>query len=364
MELPVAIPPVLPTAAPSAVPADPPMDIRIPDGDPAAGALALLAAVRPDAPSILAARIAGIDADLADQVEVYRLNTALPFVGFIRTVGRAVRLRATLRARAGIPSPATPSAEVLALAQAVRRWRTSPELKAERSRIVARLRGELARVERDIRADCDGFARGVVLGIGGEGRHHRATGLVHQHDEFLRRSEGSLRRRASILGRLGRLDAQGDRGRAAAAAPAIEAAGGVDAVAEALAPAMESPAAAELARVRGQVKALADQIAAIDPETRRAADLARRREVFEARIPALTATAAGERKQAAGSMVAAALTGGLDAIAALASAVGPIFPELAGALEVLRGGEEALAAVVDELVNAPDPASPASKEGA
>jgi hypothetical protein len=86
---------------PQANPAVPTPAIPIPDGPPGEAALALLQAVRPDAPSVLSARIEAIEAGLDGLVEAARLDVAMPLTRYIAAVGPKVRLGATLRSRAG-----------------------------------------------------------------------------------------------------------------------------------------------------------------------------------------------------------------------------------------------------------------------
>lgn len=346
-ELAPAAPPSAPTPIilPDPTPAGP---TAIPDGDPAAAALALLHAARPDASRILAGRIDRVEAELADQVEAARLDGRIALREFLEHAGRRLKLRAALLSRAGTPSADPPAVAVLALARSVRRWRPAEELRAERSRIIPRLRAELDRIEGSIRYLCSQAAAGSDLSPP-PGEHHR-TGLAHSHDGFLQRCEALLKSRQTIRDRLARLDGQGDAGRAAAVRLALESAGGVDAVAEALAPSMASPAADELARVRRDIEGLFRQIAGTDPETRLAAELSARKATAEARADELRAPIARQRAEAAGALVAGALTGRLESIAALEATAREARPELAAALGGLRGDDAELAAVVEELI--------------
>jgi hypothetical protein len=281
--------------------------------------------------------------------------------GMAHQVGRRVRLRRSLEDRAGQSSPGTAAGELLALVRSVRRWRPGGELKAERTRLVGRLRGELEGVEARLRQLPGGLAAGGELAIspgpdGDAGHHHRVTHLVHQHDEFLRRAAAMLTERAGLLARLARLDADGDAGRSAAVRAAIESAGGEGVLAEALAPTMPSAAVDALAAVRRDVAGLTSRIDSLDPETRAHAELVARRQAAESRAEGLARDATRQRAAAAGSLVSAALAGGLAAIGALEAAVAGIHPELAEALGRLRGDDAALEAVVEELIAPAPPA--------
>lgn len=343
-------PPVPPGPAPDPTPTDPTpaVPIALPDGDPAAGALALLHVVRPDADGVLAARLERLEAELSDQVELWRLDTRLTLADFMAHAGRRSKVRAALLARAGTPPATSPAAEVLALLRSVRRWRPAEELRAERSRLIARLRAELDQVEGRIRVLCDRAAGGADLSPP-PGEAHR-MGLAHSHDGFLAAAAGLLKARLAIRDRLAALDPTADEGRAAAVRQAIAEAGGVEAVTVALAPSMASPAAESAARVRQESGRLADRIRGIDPETRLASELARHREALEARAKELDVDAADERDGAAAAVVAAALTGRLEPIAALESFAGGALPELAAALSAVRGDDAELSAVVAEMI--------------
>jgi hypothetical protein len=60
--------------APPGRPAGPAPTIGIPDGDPAAAAMALLRTARPDADAVLRGRIAALGTQCADLVEAARLD--------------------------------------------------------------------------------------------------------------------------------------------------------------------------------------------------------------------------------------------------------------------------------------------------
>lgn len=335
----------VPTAVPSPVP------MAIPDDlEPAAAALALLQACRPDAAAVLSARIEAIAAELERLIEAARLNTAEPLARFLATVGRLVKLRQTLQARAGQPAGRSPAAEVLDLVRSVRRWRPATELRSERARVIDGIRAELAEVEQGLSAECSSFASGNKLSIGGEGLHHRTTGLVHEHDEFLRRAEELLKARATLRGRMAALDGTGDGGRAAMVRSEIDRTGGVDALVDALAPTMTVQAAADLALVRRAAADLTRQLSQIDPETKNAAAMTERRQGLDSRATELEGLVKKQQAASAAGIVAAALTGKLAAVMALETACASIRPALAEACVSVRAGETDLVATIAEMI--------------
>jgi hypothetical protein len=121
----------------AATPSGPAPIPAIPDDpEPAAAALALLNATWPDAPGILAARIAGIDAELADQVEAARTDPHQTFADFLEHAGRRVKLKQTLRARLGPPAADPPAVEVgVAIAAGQNCWLPPAPLVSESARI-------------------------------------------------------------------------------------------------------------------------------------------------------------------------------------------------------------------------------------
>jgi hypothetical protein len=338
----------VPSPPPRRVPPAPaPVAIAIPDGEPAAAALALLHAVRPDAPSILAGRIEALTRQIADQIEEARLASSITLPEFIGHAARRAKLRRALQVRAGeTPEPA--AATVLAAVRAVRRWRPAEEFRRERAKLVERLRGELARAEAGVHHLVAAARAGN--GIAHPDQQMEAAGWNHEHDALMLRFEASLKARRDIAHRLAKLDARGDAGRSAAVQSAIQAAGDVDAVVKALAPSMTAAASAELDRVRRAMDDAAGQLDRIDPETRRAAELRQRLEQLRARIPELQWTVAHQQSAAAGAMVAAAIAGPLPAVQALESAVQPALPELAAALNAVRADGADLVNVVAELI--------------
>jgi hypothetical protein len=321
----------------------------IPGGDPADVAKTLLEAVCPDAPAVLAGRIDRLAAEIEQQVEEYRLNLKGTFGEFIELASRRVKLRRALEARAGRPAAGPLAAEVLALVTSVRRWRPAEEFRRERARRLEAIRGELADVEASIRYVLESAKAGG--GFATSDPAASAAGLAHDHDEVLRRLTKGLEVRQALRDRLARLDAHGDGGRSQAVHAAVEATGGFDALVEALAPTMPAPAADALAKLRRDMDGLAGQLASIDPETRLAAELVARLAGLDAQIPALQSTVKQQKTDAAGALVAAAIAAGtLPAVQALESAVRSIRPGLAEALGGIRGDDDALLAVVEELI--------------
>jgi hypothetical protein len=327
-----------------------PAPVVIPDdGEPADIALKLLDQIVPDSRATLAARIAGLDGQVADLIERFRLNTREGFGSFVEHVGRIAKARRALLVRAGeTPEPAAVTA--LAAIKAVRRWRDGAPLKVERSRIVQRLRGELAQVEGRIRHWCDALAGGANLEPA-PGEPHK-IGLAHSHDGFLSRCQQMLEERQSLKARLGRLDPETDAGRSRAVQAAVAAVGGADVVVAKLAPTQTAEASAELDKVRRDMEGLSDRLETIDPETNLATALVAELASLDGRVAGLQATIKAQKSSLAAGQVGAATSGVLSAIAALESACAGALPELAGALGSLRGDDATLTATIAELIGA------------
>jgi hypothetical protein len=327
-----------------------PAPVVIPDaGDPADIALKLLNQIVPDAEATLGARIAGLDGQVADLIERFRLDAREGFGAFLEPVGRIAKARRALLVRSGeTPEPA--AATVLTAVRSVRRWRLASELKAERSRIVQRLRSELDQVEGRIRHWCDSLAGGANLEPA-PGEPHK-VGLAHSHDGFLARCEGLLKERQGLVSRLGRLDPETDAGRCRAVIQAIADSGGADTIVAKLAPSMASEAADRLAALRRDMASRQKRLETIDPETNRAAELVLELANLDGQVVELMAAVKAQRSSLAAELVGAATSGGLAAIASLESACAGPLPDLSSALGTLRGDDATLTATVSELIGA------------
>ena len=349
---------VLPRVAPP-VPSHP--LATIPDGVPAAVALAMLASVCPSARTELAGRVAAVQADVDGLVEQARLDTSITLARFLDAVGRKLRLKATLLARLRALDPSMPAADdtptalrVCQTVRSIRRWRSGSELRAERPRMIAQvvglapggspLPGQLADVERSLQS-LMWTPPGSMVIPANQG-HHRA-GLVHQHDEWLRRAEALLERRQTLRTQLDRLDPTGDAGRSAMVKEAIDAAGGPSIVAESIRHATRE--AAELGKAKRAVDAIVGGLAGIDPETERAAllnaDLVKAKE----RLTAAAEASELAKARTAGAIVERALSGTLAGIAELQSYLSAD-AELAKALDAIRASDTDLVAVVEALM--------------
>jgi hypothetical protein len=323
------------------------------DADPVAVARQLLESACPDAPSILAARIAAIGREIDDFIELYRTTPRLPFADFAaHVIGRA-RLRRALQVRAGqSPSPEPVAVTVLGVIKQVKRFRPAGELRKRRAELVAETRRALAEVEGRIRGtvqaarDGHGFATSDLKASG--------AGFDHIHDEIGRRLEAALTTRRVLAEKLAALDGDGDVARSLLARQDVAAAGGVDALVEALAPRQTVPAESDLAKLLGDIEALADKVLGIDDESKLHAELTDRLEGLKARLPVLQSTVKQQRQTAAAALVSAAVDGGsLPAVAALEQAVGPINPKLAAALGSIVADDDALLAVLGEMAGKP-----------
>ena len=320
-----------------------------PPCEPAAVALALLLSVCPSAKAELVNRVAALDAELAAQIEQARLDTRITLPEFLKVSGRKAKLRSILAGRLEQMDPSvvaapTPTAlTVHATIRSVRRWRPGSELRIERAKLIGSVRTELDQVEQEIQTLTLTPPGHMVVPPGG----HYQTGLVHQHDEWLRRAETLLARRASIKARLDRLDSTRDDGRMPLVKAAIDKAGGPSIVAESIR--LASPAAAALGQAQRAVDTIVGQIAGVDPETERAAllnaDLVRAKERLERAAEASEQAKA----QTAGAIVGRALSGTLAGIAELHARL-DASSELGRALDTIRGSDTDLVAVVNALM--------------
>jgi hypothetical protein len=355
--------PEIPSApTPMILPADPPagaVPIEIPAGDPPQAALALLLAVVPDAPAVLASRIDAARAELSDLLESARLDPGLNLDAFLARASRSITLRSTLEERErrmaqghlapGVFRPGPPPAvELVGLVRLVSRWRDGGELRARRAQLVERIRSELAVAEADVANVATVIGSGSTLAIPPDQGHHR-TGLIHGHDEALRRLETALTKRAALQERLDRLDPQGDAGRASIVSALVERSGGEGAIAEMIAPRMRPPALVEANRLRTAIAQAKVQMNEVDPETRRWATLSEQHDGLLAQLQSAQDLATTQRGESARSIVAAALTGNLAGVRGLEEALTADRRDLANALADIRGSDIELVATVAEL---------------
>jgi hypothetical protein len=327
----------------------------IPDGDPQSIALALLVAAAPDAPAVLAARVDAATEVLAQLQEHARLEPGLSLEEFIRQAARTLLLRSALRDRQGRLDPSLKRSgspvhvELAGLIRSIKRWKTGEELKASRARLAEAWRGRLGAAEAEVQQVVATIRSGATLVVPANQGHH-ATGMVHPHDEALRRLEDALTKRAAARDRLARLDPHGDAGRSAAVRDLVGLASGAEALASQIAPGLDAPAKAEAEKCRRQIADVTAKIHSTDDATRLHASLVEQRDGLQGRLQAASDLVLKQQAQSAGSIVAGALAGSLAAVRELEQAVRPVRPELAEALSVVRGDDEAIVSVVAELI--------------
>ena len=183
--------------------AAPPRPVEIPDGEPAAVALALLFQIHPQARAETEARVARCDADLAELVGRAG-GGGIELRAFVALAGKLARLRAILRARLGRPDapPTDVAAEVLALVRSIRPWSDGADLGREWSRRIALVRAELEGLEQDLQH----AARSPTPGRGSDpNTFEHMLGLCHTTDVWLRMVTDLVERRDSARARLAAL---------------------------------------------------------------------------------------------------------------------------------------------------------------
>jgi hypothetical protein len=334
--------------------------VEIPDqGNPREGALRLLAMCYPQAAAELRLRIGSIDDQLDALVERARLDPLMRQADFIKQAGAAFKLQEELSARLAVIDPAAEvdakaivEAQVYFLVISVKRWSRGEELRGVATKIATEVRGARDAIAYEI--------RGLVDVYRGGGRFVRdnanvQAGFGSQADEFVHRVEGLLTKHMALTARVNRLDPKGDAGRAHGVAAAIEAAGGVDAVHAAIRPTIPVAAQVALAAVPALISRLDERLGAIDPETMRAETLRHQRQAEVERVAALKEEVAEQQATVATQLIGAAGTGERGAIASLESFAGPVLPELAFSLAMIRGDTGQLVAAIGELIGSSTP---------
>jgi hypothetical protein len=331
---------------------DPPAPITIPDGEPEVVALAMLVQVCPDAADQVRTRIDTITAELEAQVETARLETARPMGKFISEAHRNVLLRQKLQARLGTPSALTPAAEICGLVRSVARWANGDEIKAARAQLVARLNGELAPLENDLRNQCE------IMSTGGKfSRTSLPSGGVEsdQPTIFLSKVERLLTHRRALRLRLSALDDRGDSGRSAATELALEAAGGVATIVSAIAPTMVVDATKAKDRAETAVKELTRKASDVDQATAKYRAIVLEREAAVSQAFTAGEVETEHRAEKARGLIEAATTGNLAALHRLETATISTSPKLAASLSAIRGSDREVTAMIEEMVNPPQP---------
>jgi hypothetical protein len=328
-----------------------PMPVRIPDGDPGPAALEMLASLVPSTREETKQRIEGLERELLDLQDAARTDEQQELGRFITLTSKKVKMIAALEARLkalGSRVPDRPAAAVAVynLITSIRRWRDGQALRVERERAIDRLRSEQAQVEADLQnlAAADGTRISLPTSVASG--HHTTTGLIEHADEWLRRAEVLLTRRASIRDRVEALDAGGDKSRALTVTSALADHGGPERVAAAIAVAMPG-LTADINRTQAVIAELQTRLGRIDPESRAGVDLANRLEDRQAALEEFQKRSLVQQQTEARAIIDAALTGGMKPLAELERLAGP---GLAAAIRSIRGSDAELVAVTDELI--------------
>jgi hypothetical protein len=343
-----ATPPDPARPVPMPAPEPVPEPVEIPDGEPAAAALQLLATVDPAAADLVRARLERVEQDLAELLERTRLRRS-DFLGFCREAIPRLRLRPVLEARlaglTGGPAPQRPdvAAELYALATSIRHFADRNDLRRHWHIRAAQARAELAAVERDLQSAA-ATVRHVRSSDPNTARH--MAGRNTPQDVWVDQVEDLIGRRRSIRARLVALG-EDLEARGSAVRAAVEAAGR-PAVVAAIAPGMPVPERAD--DVRARLLAVAAELGRTDPDTRRAAELTAEQGRLESAIGEAAGRTDADRRAAAEDLVDRAGRGDIDGIEDLERRVIGRFPELAHALCEARGNDAQLVATLAEIV--------------
>jgi len=347
----------------------PPPPVSLPDGDPAAGALAILAAVRPDAADALRQRIATIEAELAQHLGRARLDdvgpNAVTLRSFAQRVANRIRLRNVLEARlATLDSTAAPdrpavAVEVADLTRRVKRWKAGDELRQQRTEIATKATRELGEVEAQLQVVAQRTQEGRPLGVdrGIQCPHclkrlpgavdHATTGQSEPQDEALRQLSSLLTRRRELQRTLASIGE--DIGARSEAARIAVNAVSREAVLNVLVPAQSVPEGSVLA-LRHALSDLDARIQRTDDETETYAALVERRAKLEGDLERAIEAVDRERQTRAARLLDSALGGDLPSIASLETIVRPALPTLARDLANTRGSDLHLIGVVSQLI--------------
>jgi hypothetical protein len=314
---------------------------------PAEAAQRLLRQARAHDAADARSRLAEIGTQLEDLVERARTSN-LSALHFTQQAGgllqERTRLDDVLRLLGQTPPDrADPAAEVLALLQSVRRYRSGGiprEFRAIRVKSLDKLPDELAALE-----DHDFGLRATLAAV-----PHALWGKPVA--EWLDKMAGFISHRQDLRRRLAALDPASDTARREMVASVIDKAGGLDEVAAGLAEKQPvPPGEREAQAVAVAIGGMDRRIAELDNESRAHADLVRERQSHQERHDALLELAKGQRQQMAREKLQAATTGRLDALDALAEMLRDADrAELASSVEAIRGDNAVMTAIVRELI--------------
>jgi len=358
-------------AAPGAVPTTLPVptaltgdafDAVAGEADPFVAAVAGLSLLDPAAAGHTRARVAAIEAEIADALENARLHASTELPGYLQRQATFVRRRTVLENRvqllegaSSLSSRPTIEAEVYGLVTSVQRWRAGQELRLARSTILGALRANLREAQSQVRGLVDAYPSGGAFVVGAE---QLKAGLITRQDEWLRRMGQALTIRRHFSAHLASLDREGDSGRGVRVKDVIDQAGGPAAVVSLLAPLMASQTAVELRGVRAEAGRVEEKIRSTDPQTRLAAKLQEQLTALLSRQDALILAIAEDQNVAAGMLIQRAAGGTLEGILELETSLASCRPETAAALAQIRGNEAQLTAIVGELIALQPPKPP------
>jgi hypothetical protein len=330
--------------------------IEIPDGtDPAAIALQVLGmAMGVDAARSFRTRAAQAQADIGDQVEEARLRTDVKLDRFISLVAVKLRVRDLLTSRAdtleGRPGgrPADVDVELTGLVMSVARWADGNLIRQDRARLISSATLELAEVTTRLTSGLPSSVRESHGSDPSQGWH--AKGLITREDEWLRRYETALIRRADLGGRLARLGR--DRGATATAVVSAIATAGASKVAELIAPRMPADTS-RVSALEAELGRMGREIGRTDAQTTRFKLLTKEGERLQAELAGARQAVLAVQADAAAGMIGSASTGDLPSIRALEALVGGL-PALKAELSLARGSGDELAATIGLLLEESD----------
>jgi hypothetical protein len=333
---------IAPTQGPVTAPAPPP--VQIPDGDPADVAKLLASRLVPTQ-AAASDLVKQLDTDLAQAVEDCRLHPAHNYsqlVPFAVKIGGLLERKQRLTAKAAgseNDGPIDVASDATAVIRGVAKFSDGEILRSARHQQIAAMRNELAQAERLLQSTVNFFPTG---------RDPVAT-----EQQLRAQLEQLLQGKQQAALRLAEIDGTGDSGRAAALAPAIKAAGGIDVIAKTLSKSM-SPGAQQpaIAETENCISLLDLLLGGIDPATAKAANLRAERAQLVARAKTLRDSDGADRKSRATQLLTGASTGDLGLLSTLAAIADQVGPDFATAVKNARGTDDDLVAVVRSIISA------------
>jgi hypothetical protein len=319
--------------------------VPIPPGNPLEASRLIAARAVPTGPAIQTA-LSQITIDLDAAIEGCRLHPAEQMHGlrpFILRVAGLLERRASLTAKSQgieLEQPSDVAPETHAIVRSIARWADGEALRDVRIQLIERLQSEL-----------DASRRLTQTAIVNPGRSSTQTPIA-QEAALQARLQDLLESARETQERLTALDG-GDANRAVELAPTINAQKGVDELSKRLWPLLPTlDDRGHVAATAADIASAQAQLNAVDPATHRAAALRATLERLQGMAKHLQDLDSADRQARAKGLLAAAASGQLGALAALAPFAARIGDALAQAVALARGTDADLVLVIRELITA------------